>query len=92
MATLNENHLTDIALTEFKKNTPVKTGNAKANTSKKVNEIIADYPYATVLDKGRYFENNRYYGSEQAPKGMTEPTIKKVREYVKKKTGIDIER
>jgi hypothetical protein len=29
-------------------------------------------------------------GSEQAPKGMTEPTIKHIRDYVRQKLGVII--
>jgi len=59
---------------EFIKNTPVKSGNAKANTSLKGNVIEANYPYAFVLDAGRGFRDGQMRGSDQAPHGMSEPT------------------
>lgn len=55
----------------FKNATPKATGNARRNTVQAGNEIRANYPYAQPLDKGH---------SNQAPKGMTQPTI----DYVKK--------
>jgi hypothetical protein len=65
---------------EFLKNTPIATGNARANTSLRGNVIEADYPYAFVLDEGRGFRDGQMRGSEQAPDGMSEPT----KEYAKK--------
>jgi hypothetical protein len=59
---------------EFIKNTPVATGNARANTSLHGNVIEADYPYAFVLDAGRGFRDGQMRGSVQAPDGMSEPT------------------
>jgi hypothetical protein len=63
---------------EFVKNTPVAPvngGNARANTNLREDTIEANYPYADVLDKGRGFHDGQMRGSEQAPKGMSEPTI-----------------
>ena len=68
----------------FRKNTPIKTGNARSNTSLQGNEIHASYPYAAVLDKGRHMTASGARGSLQAPKGMTEPTIKFVQDTLKK--------
>lgn len=62
----------------FYKNTPVRSGNARRNTNLKRDEIQANYPYATRLDEGY---------SKQSPKGMTDPTIKWLKEYVKKNLG-----
>jgi hypothetical protein len=62
------------AFDEFKKVTPVKTGNAKRNTRLKGKTIEADYQYAQVLDKGRHMTNRGMRGSTQAPQGMTKPT------------------
>lgn len=59
---------------EFEKNTPVATGNAKANTRLNGNVIEANYQYATVLDAGRGFRDGQMRGSVQAPNGMVEPT------------------
>ena len=60
---------------EFVKVTPVDTGNAKSHTTLNGNVIEANYPYATVLDEGRGFRDGQMRGSEQAPNGMTEPTL-----------------
>lgn len=51
----------------FQSITPVKTGNARANTYTTGDSIRAAYNYANRLDEG---------SSKQAPNGMTEPTIK----------------
>jgi hypothetical protein len=56
---------------EFKKDTPIDTGNARNNTFLNGNKIEATYPYAERLDEGY---------SKQAPTGMTQPTL----EYAKK--------
>jgi hypothetical protein len=62
-------------LTPINKDIKAKSrGNAKRSTSLKGNKIIADYPYAEVLDKGRHMTNRGMRGSDQAPKGMTKPT------------------
>lgn len=50
----------------FVSNTPKQSGNARRKTRLTRNRIIADYPYASVLDAG---------SSSQAPNGMSEPTI-----------------
>ena len=77
------------AYKEFVKNTPVRSGNAKRNTRLKGNTIEADYAYAGVLDKGRHMTNRGMRGSNQAPKGMTQPTVdflkKRVAQIVKGK-------
>jgi len=54
---------------EFKKLTPVRTGNARRHTALngQKTEIRADYPYAQRLDDGY---------SPQAPRGMTDPFLK----------------
>jgi len=54
------------AHSEFVKNTPKRTGNARNKTRKLANQIKADYNYASALDKGK---------SKQAPQGMTKPTL-----------------
>lgn len=53
------------AHTEFIKNTPKRSGNARRNTRLQDNKIIADYAYSQRLDEGY---------SKQAPEGMTKPT------------------
>lgn len=54
---------------EFVKITPIDKGNARRSTSYNDNTltITANYPYAGRLDDGY---------SKQAPKGMTEPSLK----------------
>jgi len=58
------------AYSYFKNLTPIKEGNAK-NRTKLENKLTigARYPYAGRLDEG---------WSKQAPKGMTEPTLKEI--------------
>ena len=51
---------------KFKDLTPIRTGNARQNTKLEKTTILGDYPYAQRLDKGY---------SQQAPDGMSEPTI-----------------
>lgn len=58
---------------EFIKNTPHKSGNARAHTQLRGNTITADYPYAAVLDAGRGYRDGQMRGSEQAPEGMSKP-------------------
>lgn len=54
--------------------TPVDTGNAQRNTHliKSSLTIVADYPYAYRLDTG---------WSKQAPRGMSNPTLRKLDEW-----------
>lgn len=61
--------------TEFLKNTPIKSGNARANTDLVNNRIEANYPYAQVLDQGRSYRDGQMRGSDQAPRGMSQPTM-----------------
>lgn len=58
----------------FVTNTPIKTGNARNNTTLKKKSIEADYSYAKKLDNGY---------SKQSPKGMTKPTEKYITKLVK---------
>lgn len=67
----------------FKSITPVDTGYAKRNTKLVNSRIEASYPYSGVLDKGRHMTTRGMRGSKQAPQGMTEPTIKKFKEWVR---------
>lgn len=57
--------------THFRNLTPVRSGNARNKTKLRTGSdqhvIMANYPYAQRLDTG---------WSGQAPRGMTEPTIK----------------
>lgn len=67
----------------FKSITPIDTGFARKHT-KLINwKIVANYPYAFVLDKGRHLTNRGMRGSKQAPKGMSNPTTKKFGEWVR---------
>jgi hypothetical protein len=88
--TLDEKNVTQVAFDKFKSITPVKSGNAKRNTTKGNNTIDANYSYAQVLDKGRHNTNKGMRGSTQAPEGMSKPTLEHVREYVFKTLGIKI--
>lgn len=67
--------LVDVGFPVFVENTPVRSGNARSHTYKRNDEIDAKYPYAVRLNQG---------WSRQRPKGMVEPTVKAVRDYVAK--------
>lgn len=54
--------------------TPIDTGYARSRTQLKGNTIDANYPYAIPLDKG---------WSRQARDGMTRPTEKYIRDYLR---------
>ena len=56
----------DQAYKYFRDHTPIRSGNARRNTVQKGSAIVAAYPYAGRLDTGY---------SNQAPDGMTEPTV-----------------
>lgn len=81
LETLNVNKVSDVAYKAFVKNTPIRSGNARRKTKKSGNTINADYPYAQRLEEGY---------SQQAPQGMTEPTLEEVRTYVYNKLGVKI--
>lgn len=81
LQTLDVEKVTDVAYKAFKENTPIRKGNARRNTKKQGHTINADYPYAQRLEEGY---------SKQAPKGMTEPTLEEVRQYVYTKLGVKI--
>ena len=60
---------------QFKKVTPIKTGNAKRKTGFNGTDTIdADYPYANRLNAGY---------SKQARDGMTKPTVDYIRGLVR---------
>jgi hypothetical protein len=86
--TLNSPTIANVAFQKFVDVTPIDKGNAKRNTVLQNTKIIANYPYADVLDKGRGFRDGQMRGSNQAPNGMTQPTIEYVRDYVFQQTGI----
>jgi hypothetical protein len=73
----------------FRGITPIKTGNARSNTSldKPGRTIEADYPYAGVLDAGRRMTSSGMRGSTQAPTGMSAPTLKLLDKMVRKELG-----
>jgi hypothetical protein len=75
---LNSEKVADVAYRTFKDVTPIDKGNARRRTRKQGKSVVADYPYAQRLNEGY---------SKQAPNGMTEPTIKAIRDYVFKTTG-----
>lgn len=87
---LNDSNISREAFKKFKDVTPIKTGNAKRNTRLENNTINADYSYAQVLDKGRHMTNRGMRGSKQAPKGMSDPTLDHIRQYVFTRLGIKI--
>ena len=74
-------------LADFKANTPKDSGNARRKTKLKNifngKEIIANYPYSRVLDKGEFPSppkagtgKTRSGYSTQATNGMVKPTLK----------------
>lgn len=65
----------DFAADEFRKTTPIRTGNARSKTNRTNVGVEAAYPYANSLNDGF---------SRQAPQGMTEPTVDKISDYVRK--------
>ena len=72
---LDPNNLAKEAYDYFKRETPIRSGNARSRTRLQGNEIQADYAYAQRLDDGY---------SPQAPFGMTKPTEKFIQEYINK--------
>ena len=65
----------DFAADEFRKITPIRTGNARSKTNRINVGVEAAYPYANALNDGF---------SRQAPQGMTQPTVEKISDYVRK--------
>ena len=61
----------------FRRITPKKSGNARSKTDYDQRNLIieADYPYAARLDTG---------WSKQAPRGMTEPSVKHLESQITK--------
>jgi hypothetical protein len=60
----------------FVAHTPILTGNARRNTVKTDDAIIANYPYAQRLDEG--------YSKQFEGKGMTGPTLEFLEKEVEK--------
>jgi hypothetical protein len=58
----------------FVANTPIRSGNARRNTSLQKDKIKANYPYAKRLDEG---------WSKQSPEGMVKPTLEYIRNRIK---------
>lgn len=95
--TLNSNKLAQVAFQEFYRLTPVNKnpkaknrGNAKRSTTLNGNKIQANYAYANVLDQGRGFRDGQMRGSDQAPNGMTQPSLEALRKYVYEQSGIKL--
>lgn len=63
------------AYQEFRKETPIDTGNAKRKTDLVNQSIKANYPYATRLENGY---------SRQASDGMSKPTIEHIRDIIRR--------
>jgi hypothetical protein len=57
----------------WKSITPIKTGNARRRTRLQGRKIKANYQYAVPLDEGK---------SKQAPKGMSEPTDRYIKQRI----------
>lgn len=72
---LDPKNLAREAYDYFKRETPIRSGNARNNTRLRSDEIWADYAYAQRLDAGY---------SSQSPAGMTKPTEKFIQEYIRK--------
>lgn len=90
LKTLDDNNISNEAYKKFREVTPIRSGNAKRKTRLEGTTISADYSYAGVLDKGRHMTNRGMRGSDQAPEGMSKPTLEYIREYVYVKLGIKI--
>ena len=75
---------------EFKQLTPIAElngGNARRETRLEGRTIHAEYPYASVLDQGRGFRDGQMRGSEQAPQGMSKPTLDFIKQRIKQILG-----
>lgn len=66
------------AVKEFRSLTPIRSGNARRNTTLQGDTIRAHYPYAQRLDEG---------WSRQAPNGMTKPWEQWFRKRIKQIMG-----
>jgi len=99
--TLNANNIAPLAYKKFVEVTPIaqqnikgrnygQSGFAKANTRLENTTINADYNYADVLNKGRGYRDGQMRGSDQAPEGMTKPTIEYIRDYIQRTTDVTV--
>lgn len=69
----------DDAFPFYKKSTPIRSGNARKRTRKRTQtKIASNYGYAGKLDDG---------WSKQAPGGFTEPTIDRIKKFIKNTVG-----
>lgn len=75
MAKALDRDVAPAAFKEFRRVTPIRTGNARRKTKLQGKVIAASYDYASYLDKG---------SSSQAPKGMSEPTTKFLNKLIRK--------
>ena len=73
----------------FRGITPEASDNAKKNTTVDVKNktITANYAYAGVLDAGRRSTAQGMRGSQQAPNGMSGPTLKELDRIINKEIG-----
>lgn len=72
------NKLPDEAYDVFRKETPIRTGNARSKTRLRGDVIDANYPYAGRLDDGY---------SRQSPRGMVKPTTQFLRKRIRQIIG-----
>lgn len=72
------NRLPDEAYDVFRKETPIRTGNARSKTKLRGDTIDANYPYAQRLDDGY---------SRQSPRGMILPTLEYLRKRLRQIIG-----
>jgi len=82
LTALNNATVTDVAYKSYVAHTPIRSGNARRKTKKGVNQVVADYPYAQQLQDN---SSPQTHG-----KGIVQPTIDDVRDYVYRTTGVRI--
>jgi hypothetical protein len=82
LGTLNSRTIAIEAHKKFVSVTPIRSGNARRKTRLNNTTIDANYPYAQRL------EDN--YSEQTRGKGMIQPTLDHIRDYVFQKTGIKI--
>lgn len=84
------------SLKQMKEETPIQSGNARRKTVLSTNKngfkLTGNYPYSGVIDKGGYPNppkegtgKTRNGYSTQAPKGVTEPTVKFIEKTMRRK-------
>lgn len=77
---LNSRKLAQYAHQKFVEHTPIRTGNARRSTTLRGTTIDANYAYAQRL------EDN--YSPQTRGKGIVQPTIDDLRDYIYQQTGI----